>query len=219
MTADNRGLAKCLEFLGLKLGFHEELFTLVEKTRFANPPLSQGRKPLAASLRSNLIENNTIMKCIIIVSFLFFANIVISQEDKNLLFKNAIDLIKQSQEFKSYSKDSGLKNDNVKVAKYAFSICQDGWFFYDVIGKDIRKKCNDNWINNPLIEIRNPKKLSDKGKKSFIAYFSDVYNTYFVVEIQSLNHSNISLVSLMKIENEKVILIESKQATTEITTR
>ncbi|NHM07987.1 hypothetical protein G4D82_12200 [Flavobacterium sp. CYK-4] len=50
MPASNRGLAKCLEFPSRKLGFHEELFTLVEKSRFANPPLTQGRKPLPAIL-------------------------------------------------------------------------------------------------------------------------------------------------------------------------
>lgn len=151
------------------------------------------------------------MKSIIIV--LFFFNIAISQQNQNVIFKNAIASIKQSEEFKSYSKDGTVKNDNIKVSKNVYSICEFSIFFENIIGKEVFKNCDSNWINDSFEKIHDTNNLSDKGKKSYNLWFSNIVDSYFVVEIKKLNHSNVSLANLFKIENGKANLIESIQIT------
>jgi len=161
------------------------------------------------------MENKQLnMKPVIIALFLFFSNIAFSQENQNILFKNAIASIKQSEEFKSYTKNCSSKNDNIKVSKKIYSICEFSIFFKDITGKETFKNCEESdWINNTFKEIQNAEELSDKGKRNYNIWFSNIVNSFFVAEIKSQNHSNIILANLFKIENGKVSLIKSIQLT------
>lgn len=149
------------------------------------------------------------MKSLILVFFVLFSVDSFSQNDDYKMYKDAISIVKNSQEFVDFAKDNDLKN-TVEIHNSLAPICLYCTWFKDFIDCCEQGKT----IIDIMGEYREVdfSKLNDKGNKRIKLNFSRTVKSYFITEISNRKDNQKQqkkVYYLFKIENDSISLVKT----------
>lgn len=118
------------------------------------------------------------------------------------VYENILKEIKNSNDFKEYTIDSKKKYSNFKISPYLSSFCENFTFNKNYMEISEDYCINADIINEEIILRNDIKKLSGKGKKTHMVYFSKTIDSYISVEVSVRKWKHESLLYLFKIDKK-----------------
>lgn len=137
-----------------------------------------------------------------------FMNSAFSQVKSDTIYQRAIEIIRESDLLHTYSKQYQC-NENIKVSKLNYSICE----FYSVLDHsiltdNIKSYCSENqWMYKKLEKNKILRNVNKKvGRKDLNLLFTNTIDNFFIAEVKTKKRNNHSILFLFKIEDDRIIL-------------